>query len=87
MINDSKDLLMPPYRVDIACWIIDAKCNMKQSTLVNTWMRYDLEYFPHTSPVVDVLLVVNVPMGEDVTNKIGDMEVGSDDDSRAVVSV
>jgi len=59
---------------------------MKQSTLVNAWMRHDLEYFPRASLVVDVPLEVNVPTGEDdATNLISDMEAGSDDDTGAVL--
>ena len=53
---------------------------MKQSTMVNAWMRYDLKYFPCTSPVVDVPPVVTVPMGKDITNLISDMKAGSDND-------
>ena len=91
MVEDSEDLTKPPRRVDIARWIVAAERNMKKSTLgVNAWMRHDLEYFPSASPVVDVPLVVNVPMGEDdVTNFISDMEAGSDEDhdAGAVVSV
>jgi hypothetical protein len=55
--------------------------------MVNAWMRHDLEYFPCASPMVDVPPVVQVPMGEDVTNLISDMEVGSDDDAGALVGV
>ena len=69
--KDSDNLSKPPHCVDIACWIDGAKQQMKQSTLVNAWMRHDLEYFPCASPVVDVPSVVNVLMGEDVTNSSG----------------
>ena len=88
MVKDSEDLSVPPRRVDIARWIVHAEKNMKQSTLVNAWMRHDLEYFPRASLVVDVPLEVNVPTGEDdATNLISDMEAGSDeDDAGAVVS-
>ncbi len=85
MVKDSEDLSKPPRRVDIACWIAAAERDMKQSTMVNAWMRHDLEYFcPGASrPVVDVPTVVNVPIvdgeGEDdVTNLISDMEAGSE---------
>jgi hypothetical protein len=47
----------------------------------------NFEYFPRSSLEVDVPPVVNVPMGEDATNLISDMEVGSDDDAGALVGV
>ncbi len=70
MIHDSEDLSKPPRQVDVARWIADAECEMKRSTMVNAWMRHDLEYFPRASPMVDVPPVLQVPMGEDVTNLI-----------------
>jgi hypothetical protein len=85
MVKDSEDLSKPPRRVDIARWIAEAEHDMKRSTMVNAWMRHDLEYFPRTSPVVDVPPVVNVQMGEDVTNLISDMEAGSDNDDALAV--
>ncbi len=60
---------------------------MKKSTLVNAWMLDDFEYFPRATPEVDVPPVVNVPMGDDATNFISDMEVGSNDDAGALVGV
>ncbi len=88
MVKDSEDLSKPPRRVDIARWIAGAEQQMKRSTMVNSWMRHDLEYFPRASPVVDVPPVVRVPTVEDVTNLISDMEAGSDnDDAGALVSV
>ena len=88
MIHDSEDLSTPPRRVDVARWIVEAERNMKRSTMVNSWMRHDLEYFPRASPVVDVPPVVRVPTVEDITNLISDMEAGSsDDDAGALVSV
>ena len=78
MIHESEDLTKPPRRVDIARWIVDAESEMKKSTLVNAWMRHDLEYFPSASRVVDVPPVVQVEMDEDVTNFISDIEAASD---------
>ena len=63
MIHSSEDLSKPPCCVNIAHWVVAAKCEMNQSTMVNACMRHDLEYFPCTSLEVDVPLVVNVPMG------------------------
>ncbi len=87
MVKDSDGLTKPPRCVDVACWISEAKQNMKKSTLVNAWMLDNIEYFPCTSPEVDVPPAVNVPMGEDATYLISDMEVGSDDDAGALVGV
>ena len=95
MVNESDDLTKPPRRINIARWIVDAENKMKKSTLVNAWMRHDLEYFPRASTVVDVPPVENVPMGDvvsvppvvnvavgdDDTNFISDMGAGSDDDA------
>ena len=80
MGKDSDNLSNPPHCMDVACWIVGAEQQMKQSTMVNAWMRYDLKYFPCTSPVVDVPPVVTVPMGKDITNLISDMKAGSDND-------
>ncbi len=80
MVKDSNDLSTPPRRVDVACWIVAAKREMKLSTKVNAWMRHDLEYFPRARPVVDVPPVVQVPTVDDVPDLISDIEAGSDDD-------
>jgi hypothetical protein len=85
MVKDSEDLSKPLHRVDIACWIAEAEHDMKRSTMVNAWMRHDLEYFLCAIPVIDVPPVVNVQMGEDVTNLISDMEAGSDNDDALAV--
>ena len=87
MVKDSKDLSEPPRHVDVARWIVAAEQQMKRSTMVNAWMRHNLEYFPRASPVVDVPPVVTVTMGEDATNLMSDMEAGSDDDAGVLVGV
>ncbi len=86
--KDSKDLLKPPRRLNIARWVVHSVSMMKRSTMVNAWMRHDFEYFPRESRVVDVPEVVLVSTtAEDVT-VISDMD---DDcrgnDARDVVSV
>jgi hypothetical protein len=73
MVTNSEDLSKPPRRIDIARWIVDAKHNMKRSTMVNAWMRHDFEYFPHASCVVDVPEVVHAVTAKDVT-VISDMD-------------
>ena len=87
MVKESEDLTKPPRRMDIARWVVDAEKEMKKSTLVNAWMRHDLEYFPRvSSDVLPVPPVVDVVVGDDATHFISDMDGASDDDG-AVVSV
>ncbi len=83
MVHESEDLTKPPRRTDIAQWVSAAEQKMKGSTIINAWMRHDLEYFPRTSIEVQVPPVINVPiMAEnDATNRISDIEDESEDGS------
>ena len=47
MMEDGRDLRLPPRRVDVAKWVVAAEKNMTTTILRNSWNKKGLEYFDY----------------------------------------
>ena len=48
-MEKGRDLTIPPRRVDVARWVMEAEKDMTTDILQNAWNRNGLKYFVHNN--------------------------------------